>query len=305
MRILVCGATGFIGQAVVKQLLAEGDDVVVLTRHIPKAALKLGHKCSYFQWSGSQDTPPAEAFHNVDAVINLMGEGIADKRWTDLQKKRIYNSRIDGTRRIVESFKKLGPSAPKALVSTSAVGIYGPRGDEEVTEQSTLADDFLGRLCKDWEAEAREVEKLGARLAIIRVGVVLGHGGGALQKMLPVFKMGVGGRLGSGKQWMSWIHVRDVAGMFVRAAKESAFKGVYNATAPHPVTNAVFTKALGKALHRKAIFPAPAVGIKLAFGEMATVLLDGQKVAPKRMHDEAHFHFRYPTLDMALKETAY
>ncbi len=304
MKVLVTGATGFVGRVIVRQLQEAGDEVVVLTRHIPGAALALGSRCTYFQWNGS-DAAPAEAFAGVHAVINLMGEGIAEKRWTDAQKIRIYNSRIDGTRALVATMRELGASAPKTLVSTSAIGIYGPRGDEEITESEAAASDFLAHVCKDWEKEAKVAESFGTRVAIMRVGVVLGRGGGALAKMLPVFKLGGGGPLGSGKQWMSWIHIEDLAAMYVRAAKESSFSGAYNATAPYPAMNRDFTKVLGKVLKRPTLAPAPAFAMELVFGEMSTVLLDGQRVIPKRFHDEVHFHYRYPTLEMALKETAY
>jgi hypothetical protein len=301
MKVLVTGATGFVGRVVVRQLLEKGHSVVVLTRHIPRAAMLLGSQCQYFQWSNISEVPSSAAFAGVDAVINLMGEGIADKRWDEAQKKRIYNSRIDGTRNVVKAMKEAGT---KALVSTSAIGVYGPCADQEITEGAPVANDFLARVCTDWEAEANAAQGF-ARVTILRVGVVLGQGGGALQKMLPPFKMGAGGPLGSGEQWMSWIHVEDLAGMYVRAATESAFKGVYNATAPYPAKNKDFTKTLGKVLKRPAFLPAPSFAIKAVFGEMSTVLLDGQRVVPKRMHDEAHYHYRNPTLEMALKESAY
>jgi uncharacterized protein (TIGR01777 family) len=305
MRVLITGATGFVGRVIVRQLIEAGDEVVVLTRHIPGAALILGSKCRFYQWNSQKELPPVEAFEGVDAVMNLMGEGIAEKRWSDEQKKKIYNTRIDGTHSLVEAMKELGAKSPKTLVSTSAIGIYGPRGDEEVTETESSANDFLAHVCKDWEREAHRAEALGVRVAIMRVGVVLGRGGGALAKMLPVFKMGAGGPLGSGKQWMSWVHIEDLAAMYIRAAKEASFRGVYNATAPYPATNAEFTKVLGKVLKRPAFAPAPAFVMQAVFGEMSTVLLDGQRVMPKRFHDEVHFHYRYPTLEMALKETAY
>jgi uncharacterized protein (TIGR01777 family) len=305
MRVLITGATGFVGRVIVRQLIEAGDEVVVLTRHIPGAALVLGSRCRFFQWKAQKELPPREAFEGVDAVINLMGEGIAEKRWSDEQKKKIYNTRIDGTHNLVEVMKELGAHAPKTLVSTSAIGIYGPRGDEEISENASSANDFLAHVCKDWEKEAQNAESLGIRVAIMRVGVVLGRGGGALAQMLPVFKLGAGGPLGSGKQWMSWIHIEDLAAMYIRGAKEGSFRGVYNATAPYPATNAEFTKVLGKVLKRPAFAPAPAFVMQAVFGEMSTVLLDGQRVLPKRFHDEVHFHYRYPTLEMALKETAY
>ncbi len=302
MKVLMTGATGFVGRVIVRQLLAAGDEVVVLTRHIPGAALVLGSQCKYFQWKNLSEAPPAEAFAGVDAVVNLVGEGIADKRWDERQKKRIYNSRIDGTRQLVLAMKAAGV---KALVSTSAVGIYGPRGDEEVIETGKAGDDFLAGVCKDWEKEAEAAKDFGVRVAILRVGVVLGRGGGALKKMLPIFKMGAGGPVGSGDQWMSWVHVEDLAAMYVRAVKEKQFVGVYNATSPYPAKNKDFSKVLGNVLKRPAFAPAPGFVMKFVFGEMSTVLLDGQRVMPKRLHDEAHFHYRYATLEMALKETAY
>ncbi len=305
MKVLVTGATGFVGRVIVRQLLETGDQVTILTRHVPKAALLLGSRCRYFQWNGVEEAAPLEAFEGQDAVINLMGEGLAEKRWTDEQKRRLRDSRVLGTRRVVEAMRQAGDKGPKTLVSTSAVGIYGPHGNEELDEGAQTASDFLGGLCQDWESEARAAEGFGARVVLIRVGVVLGRGGGALSKMLPVFKLGAGGPLGSGRQWMSWIHVEDVAAMFVRAAREKNFKGAYNATAPYPVTNSEFSKVLGKVLRRPAFLPAPAFAVKSALGEMSTILLDGQRVLPKRMHAEAHFHYRYPTLEMALKETAY
>lgn len=302
MKVLITGATGFVGRVIVRQLLSAGDEVVVLTRHVPGAALVLGSGCKFHQWKNLSEAPPAEAFMGVDAVINLAGEGIADKRWDDRQKKRIYNTRIDGTRQLVGGMRTSGV---KTLVSTSAIGIYGPRGDEEITETGVAADDFLARVCKDWEKEAEVAKDFGARVAILRVGVVLGRGGGALKKMLPIFKLGGGGPVGSGDQWMSWIHVEDLASMYVRAAREKSFVGVFNATAPYPAKNRDFSKTLGNVLKRPAFAPAPAFIMKLVFGEMSTVILDGQRVLPKRMHDEAHFHYRYATLEMALKETAY
>lgn len=303
MKVLVTGASGFVGKRVVKELLSNGNEVVVLTRSVAKAALSLGSKCKYFTWSDTSVKPPMEAFEGVHAIINLMGEGIADKRWDEQQKKKIYDSRIIGTRMIVDAIKEM-PKKPSVLVSSSAVGIYGNRGDEEISEESETGNDFLATVCKDWEAEAMKAKDAGLRVALIRTGVVLGKNGGALKKMLPIFKLGAGGPVGSGKQYMSWIHVEDLARMFVEAINNPALSGPVNGTAPYPATSKDFAKALGKELNRPAFAPAPAFALKLVFGEMSAVLLDGQKVLPKKVK-ETKFRFLYPTLEMALKDSAH
>ncbi|MGE3609779.1 MAG: TIGR01777 family oxidoreductase [Bacteriovoracaceae bacterium] len=300
MKVLITGASGFVGKEIVKDLLQSGDEVVVLTRNIAKAAVVLGKRCQYVQWADASALPPVEAFDKVDAVINLMGEGIADKPWTEEQKNKIYHSRIDGTAKLIEAMKGL-THKPKIFVSTSAIGIYGNRGAEDLNESSSWGKGFLAKVCQDWETEALKAKELGLRVAIIRVGVVIGKGG-ALSKMLLPFKMGVGGKLGSGQQYMSWIHVEDVARLFVEAAKNNSYSGIYNGTAPKPVTNAEFTKALGKRLCRPTIFPVPAFVVKKAFGEMGEMLLTGQKVLPVRAKDQK-FRFLYPTIEIALNET--
>lgn len=303
MRILVTGATGFIGQTIVRQLLEAGHEPVVLTRNIPKAVLTLGSKCRYFQWRDMNELPPLEAFDGVEGVINLLGENISDQKWGIKQKKQIYNTRIDGTAHLVAAIAQL-EKKPSTFVSASAVGIYGDRGDEELNESAAPASDFLAHVCKDWEREANRAAEHGLRVVIIRVGVVLGRGGGALAKMLPVFKLGLGGKLGSGKQYMSWIHVEDIAAMFVEAVSDVTLKGVYNGTAPYPATNAEFTEALGKVLKRPTLAPAPKFALQLALGEMSDVVLKGQKVLPVKFK-EKNFRYRYPTLEKTLKETAY
>jgi uncharacterized protein (TIGR01777 family) len=300
MKVVITGATGFVGQVIVKQLLEAGDEVVVLTRNVAKAAITLGSACKYFQWNDSESLPPLEALDGADGIINLMGETISE-RWDENQKKKIYNSRINGTKKLVEALEKL-QHAPKSFISTSAIGIYGNRGPEDLNESSTLADDFLAKVCKDWENEANKARNYGARVAIIRVGIVLGKGGGALAKMIPIFKLGGGGPLGSGNQYMSWIHVEDLASMYIEALKNTSIKGVLNGTAPYPASNREFTKVLGKAVKRPAFLPAPAFAIKIAFGEMSQILLEGQKVLPVKFK-EAKFKFRFPTLEMAIKES--
>jgi uncharacterized protein (TIGR01777 family) len=303
MKILVTGATGFVGQVVVKHLIAQNHEVVVLTRNITKAVLILGSKCQFFQWADTNELPPVEAFEGVDGVINLMGENIGAKRWTPEQKKVIYNSRIDGTARLVERIKTL-KNKPQVFASASAIGIYGVRGNEELIESSDLGQDFLSYVCKDWEAEAFKAEALGVRTVVLRTGVVLGRGGGALHKMLPVFKGYLGGVMGEGTQYMSWIHVEDLASMYVEAVTNPQIQGVLNATAPYPATNAEFTRSLGKVLKRPTFVKIPTFILKKLLGEMATLVLDGQKVIPARIKSE-RFRYRYPTLEMALKETAY
>ena len=302
MKVVVTGATGFVGKVIVKKLLEAGDEVIVLTRNVAKAAITLGSSCKYFQWENTNQLPPAAAFEGVDGVINLLGETIS-QRWTEETKKLIYDSRIVGTRNLISTMKSVS-HPPKVLVSTSAIGIYGDRGDEEINENSNPADDFLGKLCQDWEAEANAAAEFGTRVVNVRVGIVLGKGGGALARMLPIFKLGGGGRLGSGEQFMSWIHIEDLASMYIEALKNNSIQGPVNGTSPYPTRNLEFTKVLSKTLHRPAFMPAPKFAIKLAFGEMSQILLGGQKVLPKKFADQK-FRYRYPTLEIALKDTAF
>ncbi len=303
MKVLVTGASGFVGRRVVAQLLQKKIEVVVLTRNLPKAVIILGSECRYVQWMDQTTLPPAEAFEGVDAVINLMGENIGGKKWDESQKKKIYDSRINSTRLLVDAIKAL-PKKPRALINASAVGIYGNRGDETLDENATSGSDYLAGVCKDWEAEANKARDMKIRVVLMRTGVVLGKGGGALTKMLPIFKLGLGGRLGSGKQYMSWIHVDDLAAMYVHAVMDPTMDGPYNATSPYPATNAEFTKALGKRLKRPTLFPAPEFAIKKALGEMSTIVLDGQKVVPTKFKDKK-FQFKSATLEKTLKETTW
>jgi uncharacterized protein (TIGR01777 family) len=266
----ITGASGMIGRRLQQQLVAAGHTAFA----IPRGAA----------------VPPC------DAVVNLAGEPIA-QRWTERAKKRIYDSRVEGTRRLVNGLAAQS-QRPRVLVCASAVGFYGSRGDEILTEKSPGGSGFLPQTVKDWEEAARLAEPLGIRVVSLRFGVVLGHGG-ALGKLLLPFRLGVGGRLGSGRQWMSWIHVDDVVSLIQFAMETSELRGAINATAPDPVTNDEFTRRLAGALHRPAIFPVPALALKLVLGEMSEVLLDSQRVFPAAAQ-AAGFTFHYTGLSAAL-----
>lgn len=294
MKLVVTGGTGFIGRPLCQALVADGHDLVVLTRrpHAPASQLR----CQ--TWSAGWES----VLDDAEGVINLAGEPVVAKRWTAAQKARIASSRIDTTRALVEAMRK-APRKPRVLINASAVGYYGPRGDELVTEQDPPGDDFLSHICQQWEAAAQEAEALGVAVVRLRIGIVLAHDGGALAKMLPAFRLGLGGPLGSGRQWMSWIHRDDVIGLIrsVLATSEHFQLGLpLNATAPNPVTMREFAKTLGRVLHRPAIAPAPAWVLRLALGEMAEMLLTGQKVIPAESL-LLGYAFRYPTLSEALQ----
>lgn len=296
MKALVTGGTGFVG----KRLLPLLDHPIVLTRNADRAQRSIGPMSGrILTWEPMDGPPPPEAFDGVDVVIHLAGESVAEGRWTAAQKARIRESRVVGTRHLVEAMARAA-HRPRVLVSASAVGYYGDRGEEEVTERSTPGDDFLADVCVEWEREALAAEKAGLRVVTLRTGIVLGHGG-ALAKMLTPFRLGAGGPLGNGKQWMPWIHVDDMARLYLHAAVTESIRGPMNAVAPHPVRNAEFTKALGRALHRPAFMPAPYIGLRLLFGEFADVLFASQKVIPK-LAMETGFEFAYPDIDAALRQ---
>lgn len=274
MKITITGASGFVGRALAGRLVAAGHSVQPLKLRESAAA-------------------PA-----ADAVIHLAGEPVA-QRWTAEAKRRIRASRAEGTRKLVDSLAQLSPR-PATLISASAVGIYGSRGDVILTESSAPGSGFLAEVCVEWERAAGIANALGIRVVNVRIGLVLGHGG-ALARMLPAFKLGAGGRLGSGEQWMSWIHLDDLTALVEFALSETSLRGPVNATSPNPVTNAEFTRKLAAALHRPAFAAVPAFALKLMFGEMAGVLLDSQRVLPKAA-EAAGFRFRYPDLAPALAD---
>ncbi len=297
MRTLITGATGTIGRALEARL--EGPTVIV--SRDPEAAKTLLPGPSAYGWDGKADLPEA-ALEGVEAVFHLAGEPVAEGRWTDEKRARIRQSRVDGTRAVVRSIAALPPEKrPKVLVCASAVGFYGSRGDEILTEASAPSAGFLPEVCQAWEDEAWAAEGLGVRVVMLRIGIVLAREGGALAKMLPMFKMGLAGRLGSGEQWMPWIHVEDVVALFVHAARNESLRGPVNAVSPDPVTNADFTRGMARALRRPAFFAAPAAMLKLALGEMADVVLASQRVLPARAVASG-FAFAFPSLEDALAD---
>lgn len=295
MHVLVTGATGFIGRQLLTRLAADGHRLTVTARNSPAAATLPGRPAVH-AWPGCEAPFPAAALAGVDAVVNLAGEPV-NGRFTEEHKRRVYDSRVKGTRRLVEALGKAGTA--RKLVSASAIGYYGERGDEVLTEASPSGGGFLADVCRGWEAEAKQAEAHGVAVTRARIGIVLGRHGGALKAMLPAFKLGLGGPLAGGRGWMSWIHEDDVVGLLVHAlGKDRA--PVYNLTAPNPVTNAAFTKALGKAVRRPALFPVPRLALKTLLGEMADVVLMSDRVLPAQAQADG-YAFRHPGLDEALR----
>jgi uncharacterized protein len=299
MRALITGATGFVGKRLLHRL---DEPAVVLSRNAAKAEKSLSaFNVKAFNWDAENQAAPAEAFEGVDVVFHLAGEPVAEGRWTKDKKRRLRESRVEGTRNLVQTLVQL-QKKPRVLISASAVGFYGDRGDELLTEDAAPREDFLGEICVAWERESHAARQAGIRVVNPRIGIVLGEKGGALGKMLLPFKLGVGSPLGSGKQYMPWIHIDDLVGLMLFAAERESISGPLNATAPHPVTNKEFTKTLGKVLGRPTFMPAPpAFMLKILIGEFANVLLQSQNAVPKRPLD-AGFHFHYPDLEPALRE---
>jgi uncharacterized protein (TIGR01777 family) len=294
MKIVVTGGTGFIGEALVRRLLACGDDVAVLTRDPARVRAGRG-----LQWDGrTQGAWSAEAAQ-ADVVINLAGENISEGRWTAARKQRLVDSRLNATRAVVEALQR-EPSRPRTLVNASAVGYYGDRGEEVLDESSRRGEGFLAQLVEQWESAAGAAEPL-ARLVIVRFGVVLAPDGGALKKMALPFRFGAGGPIGSGRQWMSWIAREDVLRMIEWAIDTHAAHGVYNATSPEPVRNRDLAHALGRELHRPSFMPAPAFALRLALGQMADeALLASQRAVPAHAAAEG-FTFSLPSIDAVLR----
>ena len=298
MRVAVTGATGTIGREVVAALRERGDEVTVLSRDAGRARERLGD-VEAVEWRRPTEEPaPADALGGRDAVVHLLGEPV-DQRWTDDSKRAIRDSRVLGTRNLVAGLEAADPR-PRVLVSQSATGWYGARGDEEVDESAPAGDDFLAEVVVAWEAEARAAERLGLRVALTRTGVVLAPSGGALAKMLPFFKAGLGGPVAGGRQYVPWIHIDDVAGAILFALDSEAASGPINLTAPAPATNRELSKALGRVLRRPVVFPVPAPAIRLLYGEMATIVTTGVRALPRRL-EQLGYEFRRPELEGALR----
>jgi uncharacterized protein (TIGR01777 family) len=292
MRVTVTGASGRIGSHLVRALRARGDEVTILSRSARQGV----------QWDPVSGPAPAEALRGTDAVVHLAGEDVA-QRWSEDAKQRIRSSREDGTRNLVAGIAAVAEAErPRALVSGSASGYYGARGDEEVDESASSGEDFLAGVCVAWEREAQAAEALGVRVVRVRTGIVLDKEGGALAKMLPPFRFGVGGPVAGGRQWMPWIHRDDEVGILLAAVDDERWSGPVNASAPAPVTNKEFSKALGRALHRPAFAPVPGLALRALYGEMAQIVLTGVRMVPRR-GTELGYEFAHPELDEALRST--
>lgn len=298
-RVLITGGSGFVGRKLAKELLARGDQVTVLTRDVKRARGELPAAVRCAAWNPAKEGAWFEELGIVDVVVHLAGESVA-KRWSDDVKKRIEASRIDSTRRLVEAISR-SAHKPEVFVSASATGYYGPHApEEELTESAPPGNDYLAGVCVRWEEAAREVEKLGVRAVQLRIGVVLGEGGGALDKMLLPFKLYAGGPMGDGKQIVPWVHRDDVVGMLLLAIDDPALRGPINAVSPNPVSSRELATAIGNVMSRPSWMPAPAFAIKLALGEAASILLTGQRVVPQRAIDVG-YEFRRARLVPALE----
>ena len=292
MKILIAGASGLVGSALVPKLKAEGAEVTPLVR----SAAKSGE----IEWHPDRGSIDAPALQGCDAIINLAGDGIANGRWTEEKKRRILDSRVNGTRLLCETVANLSRK-PKAFINASAVGFYGSRGDELVDEDSGPGEGFLASVCRQWELATAPAEQAGIRVVKLRFGVILAKGGGIMGSILGPFKFGLGGKIGSGDQVMSWVAMDDVVAAISFILQNESLRGPINVVAPHPVTNEEFTKTLGRVLSRPTFMTMPAFAARLAFGEMADeMMLSSTRVAPKVLND-AGFRFQYPELEGAVR----
>ncbi|MGD8561612.1 MAG: TIGR01777 family oxidoreductase [Desulfarculaceae bacterium] len=299
MDIFITGGSGFVGQTLVPRLAHAGHSITILTRNTDTHPDHLAKGVGVCLGDPSQPGPWQKEAAQHQALINLAGASIFG-RWTEEYKEKIRSSRLDTTRNLVKAIEDCQEVEKPVLISASAVGYYGFHGDEELDESAGPGADFLARLCQDWEAEALKARESGARVVCTRFGIILGPKGGALGQMLPQFKLGLGGRLGSGRQWLSWIHIEDLAEAILFCLEWRQSPAAVNFTAPHPVTNRELTRSLARVLRRPAFLPAPALAVRLVLGEFGSVLLKGQRVLPRAL-TQAGFSFRFPALDQALE----
>lgn len=293
MRVLITGASGLVGKELRRSFTDQGYEMLLASRSEPRDE-------NYIQWTIEDGFAEPERLEGIDVVVHLAGENVSGLRWTDDKKKAIRDSRVLGTRNVVDAISKL-KNKPHTFIASSAIGFYGERGDEEVTESSAAGDNFLAGVCKEWEAESRRAEDAGIRTVLLRTGIVLSKDGGALGTMLTPFKMGVGGVVGSGKQWMSWISMDDEIAVINFAIDNENIRGAVNAVSPNPATNESFTKTLGEVLYRPTFLPLPEFAVSMIFGEMGdALLLASTKVLPKRLED-AGFEFKFPNLKEAVE----
>jgi uncharacterized protein (TIGR01777 family) len=297
LRVALTGATGLIGRRLVAELIAAGAQVTVLSRDRDRARRSLPG-VEAFAWEARSQAAPVEALDGRDAVVNLAGEPVA-QRWDRRAKAAVRDSRVLGTRNLLEGMRRL-QRPPRALVSASGTGYYGARGEEPIDEEAPPGGDFLARVCVEWEAEAERAAALGARVAVVRTGIVLDASGGALAAMLPVFRLGLGGPIAGGRQYVPWIHAEDVVGMYLAALEREEWSGPLNASAPSPATNREFSRALGRALRRPASIRVPAAVLRARYGEMAQIVTTGVRAVPARAL-VLGYEFRHPDLDGALR----
>lgn len=299
MKIIVAGATGFIGNPLVKRLLSEGHRVIVLSRRVDAFKNLPSEHLRVELWDGQNMGPWVDQMTDTDAVINLAGEGIADGRWSQERKWRIRASRLDATKVLVTAIAR-SMKRPSVLINASAIGYYGATGDADVTEASSRGKGFLADVCAEWENQALEAQTLGVRVVLPRLGVVLEKDGGALKKLIPPFQFYVGGPLGSGKQWFPWIHRADVVASILHTLQDTRLSGPVNVAAPQPLTMNEFCRSLGHAMNRPCWAPVPSIVLKLLLGEMSDMLLTGQRILPQRLR-ESGYHFLYPQVSQALE----
>jgi len=297
MRVFITGATGMIGQALVRDLREEGHSIVAYGRSEKRTRKLLGEATEFLPLYCDEKSLK-ETFESVDGIINLAGESLFNGRWTEKQKHKLIESRVKLTSSLVKTLEVCNPR-PAFFISSSAIGYYGDRGDEFLTEESSPGSDFLARLCQDWEASAWGANQLGTRVTMLRLGIVFSKSGGALKKLMPIFKAGMGGRLGNGKQYMPWIHLRDLIEIIKAAMTDENYRGPINVVAPEAITNRQFTKVLGRNLRRPTFLPVPSFALNLMLGEAASVLLGGQNLAPRKLR-QLKYNFIYPSIHLAL-----